>query len=147
MNDAQTPVTAVTEEEALTLLASKSFGPLVVHSSSDIDLFPLNYVVHNGRIYFRTAEGTKLFTLNLNSDVLFEADEVETIDGTPGQAWSVIVRGTARILSDADEIHAADELPLRPWIPTLKYNYVEIAPNRDGVSGRRFILGEEPERY
>ena len=42
-------------------------------------------------------------------------------------------------------IQEADELPLKPWLPTLKYNYVEITPEE--ISGRRFQLGEEPERY
>jgi len=34
---------------------------------------------------------------------------------------------------------------LRPLVPTLKYIYVEIIP--ETLSGRRFQLGPEPERY
>lgn len=129
-------------EESLELLATNTFGRLVVRRKDDMDLFPLNYIVHEGKIFFRTAEGSKLFTLTLNNDVLFEADEV---DGETREAWSVIVKGTARALTAASEIEAADELPLTPWLPTLKYIYVEITPK--DVSGRRFQLGEEPERY
>lgn len=129
-------------EESLELLATKTFGRLVVRRKDDMDLFPLNYLVHEGEIYFRTAEGSKLFSLTLNNDVLFEADNV---DGDSQEAWSVVVKGTARTLSSNAEIEAADQLPLKPWLPTLKYNYVVVSPNE--ISGRKFHLGDEPERY
>lgn len=147
MTDAHPPVVQLTDDEALALLSTKTFGRLVVHRKDDLDLFPLNYLVHDGKILFRTAEGTKLFSLNLNGDVLFEADDVDQTGDGEGEAWSVIIKGTARILTDSDDIHTADELPLKPWLPTLKFNYVEIAPSEGGISGRRFALGEEPERY
>lgn len=132
----------LSDEESLELLATKTFGRLVVHRKDDMDLFPLNYLVHEGEIYFRTAEGSKLFSLTLNNDVLFEADNV---DGDSQEAWSVVVKGTARTLSSNAEIEAADQLPLKPWLPTLKYNYVVVSPNE--ISGRKFHLGDEPERY
>lgn len=132
----------LSDEESLELLATKTFGRLVVRRNDDMDLFPLNYLVHEGEIYFRTAEGSKLFSLTLNNDVLFEADNV---DGDSQEAWSVVVKGTARTLSSNAEIEAADQLPLKPWLPTLKYNYVVVSPNE--ISGRKFHLGDEPERY
>ena len=132
----------LSDEESLELLATKTFGRLVVRRKDDMDLFPLNYLVHEGEIYFRTAEGSKMFSLTLNNDVLFEADNV---DGDSQEAWSVVVKGTARTLSSNAEIEAADQLPLKPWLPTLKYNYVVVSPNE--ISGRKFHLGDEPERY
>lgn len=132
----------LSDEESLELLTTKTFGRLVVRRKDDMDLFPLNYLVHEGEIYFRTAEGAKLFSLTLNNDVLFEADNV---DGDSQEAWSVVVKGTARTLTSNAEIEAADQLPLKPWLPTLKYNYVVVSPNE--ISGRKFHLGEEPERY
>ena len=137
----------LTDEEALARLATTSLGRVVVRTTDDIDLFPLNYVVSDGKIYFRTAEGTKLFTLTqIDARVLFEADHVDTdADGKPAHAWSVIVKGEARVLTSPDDIHAADDLPLTPWLPTLKYNYVEVTPAE--ISGRDFALGEEPDRY
>ncbi|HIW91859.1 MAG TPA: pyridoxamine 5'-phosphate oxidase family protein [Candidatus Corynebacterium avicola] len=146
-NTTDSDITRLDEKEALDLLATTSLGRLVVRRSDDVDLFPLNFVVSDGRIYFRTAEGTKLFTLaEIDSKVLFESDHVDTdAEGNPAQAWSVIVKGTARVLTGSEEIHEAESLPLKPWLPTLKYNFVEINPTE--VSGRRFDLGEEPERY
>lgn len=67
-------------------------------------------------------------------------DEVR--DGT---ARSVVVHGTARELDAAAEKDEIDSLPLRPWIPTVKYNIVEITPSE--ITGRQFDIGPEPERY
>ena len=140
MADFENPIEILKEDEALELMGDHQLGRLVVRIKDDCDSYPLNYVVNEGKIYFRTAEGSKLFTVSINDRVLFEADE-----HTEDKAWSVIVKGRARILQRTDEIQEADELPLKPWLPTLKYNYVEITPEE--ISGRRFQLGEEPERY
>lgn len=140
MADFENPIEILKEDEALELMGNQQLGRLVVRIKDDFDIYPLNYVVNEDKIYFRTAEGSKLFTVSINDRVLFEAD-----DHTEDKAWSVIVKGSARILQKTDEIQKADELPLKPWLPTLKYNYVEITPEE--ISGRRFQLGEEPERY
>lgn len=140
MADFENPIEILKEDEALELMGDQQLGRLVVRIKDDFDIYPLNYVVNEGKIYFRTAEGSKLFTVSINERVLFEAD-----DHTEDKAWSVIVKGSARILQKTDEIQKADELPLKPWLPTLKYNYVEITPEE--ISGRRFQLGEEPECY
>ena len=132
----------LTPEESLELLATQTFGRLVVQRSDDIDLFPLNYAVHDGKIYFRTAEGTKLFSVRLDHEVLFEADHV---DHEAHEAWSVIIKGSARPLVSSAETLAAEDYGLEPWLPSFKYNFVEITP-RD-ISGRKFRLGEEPQRY
>lgn len=47
----------LTDEEALDRLSTTTLGRVVVSRSDDMDLFPLNYVVNDGKIYFRTAEG------------------------------------------------------------------------------------------
>lgn len=133
-------ITVLSREEALELMGTESLGRIVVRRKDDMDIFPVNFVIDNGTIYFRTAEGNKLFTVALNHDVLFEADHV---DGD--RAWSVVVKGTAEVLKDAAKIHHADTLDLKPWVPTLKYNFVAVTPVE--VSGRSFILGDEPERY
>ena len=130
MTDNHSPVTHLTDEQSLDLLATKTFGRLVVHRKNDIDLFPLNYIVHDGKILFRTAEGSKLLGVVMNADVAFEVDEL-----VGEHATSVIVRGRARRLEE-DEEHRADNVPLRPWVPTAKWNVVEIEVSE--ISGRGF---------
>lgn len=134
------PVKRLNEQESRERLGRVSLGRIVVRRSDDIDIFPVNYVQNENCLYFRTAEGNKLFSINLNHDVLFEVDDVgeET-------AWSVVIKGNAEIVRDYAMISHLDTLELKPWIPTQKYIYVQITPAE--ITGREFQLGEEPERY
>jgi nitroimidazol reductase NimA-like FMN-containing flavoprotein (pyridoxamine 5'-phosphate oxidase superfamily) len=100
----------------------------------------VNFVVSQGALYFRTAPGDKLLELSVNPDVAFEIDGFDE-----HTAWSVVVKGVAERLETQTEIDEADQLPLTPWIPTLKYRWVRINPT--AVSGRSFNRGPEPERY
>ena len=134
------PVQHLDEDDCWDLLISSSFGRLALSVSGEPDIYPVNFVASDKRLVFRTAEGTKLLELTVNNRVAFETDGVGR-----DEAWSVVVRGEARVLEKQAEIEAADQLPLRPLIPTLKYIYVEITPKT--VTGRRFQLGPEPDRY
>jgi nitroimidazol reductase NimA-like FMN-containing flavoprotein (pyridoxamine 5'-phosphate oxidase superfamily) len=134
------PLRVLTDDECWTRVSTQELGRLVTHVGDVIDIFPVNYAVDRETIVFRTAEGSKLFELTVNDQVLFEVD-----DHTDEDAWSVVVRGHAHRLATSDEVAQADRLPLKPWVPTLKYNYVRIEPT--GLSGRAFHRGPEPERY
>lgn len=133
-------ITFLSDRQCWDRLAEQQLGRLVTHVGDVLDIFPVNYTVDGESIVFRTAEGSKLTELSINDQVLFEVD-----DYTETDAWSVVVRGTAARLETAEEVNAADALPLKPWIPTLKYNYVRIVPA--SLSGRDLRRGEEPDRY
>jgi nitroimidazol reductase NimA-like FMN-containing flavoprotein (pyridoxamine 5'-phosphate oxidase superfamily) len=134
------PVRILNDDECWELLLSSSFGRLAAAVADDIEIFPLNFVAADNRLLFRTAEGTKLLALTVNNKVALETDNIGR-----GDAWSVVVKGIARVLDTQAEIDAANALPLRPLVPTLKYIWVEITPTE--LSGRRFALEPEPERY
>lgn len=135
------PIIDFDESRSLELLATESLGRLVTVSQGRAEIFPVNYALSpEGKLFFRTAEGTKLASITVQPDVLFQVDHV---DGD--SAWSIVVRGTARRLDSFTEINDAEELDLKPWVPTLKYNFVEITPEQ--ISGRGFTFGDEPERY
>ncbi|TFD34843.1 pyridoxamine 5'-phosphate oxidase family protein [Cryobacterium sp. TMT1-19] len=134
------PVQNLSEDDCWDLLISSSFGRLAMSISGEPDIYPVNFVSADRQLVFRTAEGTKLLELTVNNRVAFEIDGIGR-----SEAWSVVVRGEARVLDKQAEIEAADQLPLRPLIPTLKYIYVEITPTR--ITGRRFQLSPEPDRY
>lgn len=127
-------------EECWELLRSQQLGRLAIGVGGEIDIFPVNFLAEPQSILIRTAPGTKLLELVIAQQVAFE------IDGySDEEAWSVVLKGTAHRLERQSEIDEADRLPLTPWIPTLKYEYVRIGAN--SVSGRRFRRGPEPERY
>lgn len=133
------PVLELSDEQSWRLLEGTRHGRLVVSVAGEPDIFPVNYVSSNGKLYLRTAPGNKLAQLTINSAVLFEADGILS-----DEAWSVILRGKARVLSNSAELAAVEELGLKSWVPTLKDFYVEIEP--ESVSGRHFQLGDQPER-
>lgn len=133
------PVVELTPEQCWQYLEHTQHGRLALSVLNQPDIYPINYLAHDGVILLRTAPGTKLAELTVNSHVALEADGI-----TSDEAWSVVVKGTVRELQTTDEIAAADQLPLRPWIRTEKYRYLEITPEQ--VNGRFFNLGPEPER-
>ncbi len=135
----QGPIVVLSDHESWDLLKSAALGRLVTHIGDQVEIFPVNFVTQNHTILFRTAEGTKLFGTVMNDQVLFEVDDHNAAEG-----WSVIIRGTARVLVGSDDIHEADRAQLLPWTGTEKLRYVRITPNE--VTGRRFIFGPEPER-
>jgi nitroimidazol reductase NimA-like FMN-containing flavoprotein (pyridoxamine 5'-phosphate oxidase superfamily) len=134
----QGPITVLSDDESWDLLMSAALGRLVTHIGDQLEIFPVNFVTQGRTLLFRTAEGTKLFSTVMNDKVLFEVDDHTVVGG-----WSVVVRGTARVLTASDEIHEAERAQLLPWIATEKLRYVRITPNE--LSGRRFVFGPEPE--
>jgi nitroimidazol reductase NimA-like FMN-containing flavoprotein (pyridoxamine 5'-phosphate oxidase superfamily) len=133
------PVLELDEEQSWKLLDATKHGRLVVSVAGEPDIFPVNYLTSDRKIYLRTAPGNKLAQLTINSRILFETDGILS-----DEAWSVVLRGTARVLTNAAELAAVEDLGLKTWVPTLKDFYVEIVPT--SVSGRHFQLGEQPER-
>lgn len=130
--DHENPVEELSTDACWDLLRSNELGRIAFHLGPEVHLTPVNYGVDGKHLLFRTAPGSKLVGVLMNADIVFEIDSF-----TEHDAWSVIVRGTARRL-DEDEVHRADDLDLRPWVPTQKYEVVEIRP--DTVTGRRFLL-------
>ncbi|GAA2965042.1 MULTISPECIES: pyridoxamine 5'-phosphate oxidase family protein [Microbacterium] len=133
-------VATLSDAECWQLLAGEELGRLVTRVGDVLDIFPVNYVVDRDTVVFRTAAGSKLVELTVNDEVLFEVDHY-----TDAAAWSVIIRGRAQRLATEEDVEAADELPLRPWLPTLKYHYVRVSA--ETMSGRSFRRGPEPDRY
>ncbi|MGK2852884.1 MAG: pyridoxamine 5'-phosphate oxidase family protein [Microbacteriaceae bacterium] len=134
------PVEELSTDESMILMASEQLGRLALSVGGLPEIFPINFIVNDGKILFRTAEGTKLLALTINAHVAIEADSFSR-----AEAWSVVVKGTARALENEQEIFEANKLTLTPWVPTLKQVFVEITPTE--VTGRRFDIGPEPERY
>ena len=132
------PVERLSEEESWAFLESQEFARLAFAIAGEPDIVPINIYARDRIVYFRTAEGSKLLGITVNANVALEADAI-----AGDQATSVIVHGTARELERDSEYDYADSLPLRSWVPTLKYHYVGITCEE--ITGRRFHLGEPQE--
>ena len=138
--DDTSPIEHLSHDAAWASLTSETVGRLAVSVGTQPDIFPVNYIGHENKVYFRTGEGTKLLELTINANVAFEADGYDDTS-----AWSVVVIGTARAVESQRMIDTLNELPLHPFAPTLKYVWVEITPTE--LRGRSFEMGPEPERY
>ena len=119
-----------TPEQCWAMLRAEEVGRLAFRLIDEVHILPINYAVDGNTLLFRTAEGDKLLGVVMGSDVAFEIDQYDETS-----ARSVVVRGTARLLGE-DEAHRAENVPLRSWVGTWKYNVVEIAP--EVVTGREF---------
>jgi uncharacterized protein len=118
-------------EQCWSMLEKESFGRLAVSTSSGVDIFPINFLVHERALYFRTGPGSKLIDIAHDQLVAFE------VDGThAGRRWSVVVRGEAKRLSSDAEIEASGVRELHTATPSAKHNYVRI--HATAVSGRQF---------
>ena len=138
--DEVNPIEHLSSDASWAFLMSESVGRLAVSVDTQPDIFPLNYVGHDGKVYFRTAEGTKLLELTVNANVAFEADGFDDTS-----SWSVVVLGAARAIESPGKIDTLNALPLHPFAPALKYVWVEITPTE--LRGRSFKMGPEPQRY
>ena len=94
-------------------------------------ILPVNYIVDGRSVVFHTAAGKKLAAVDQRERVVFEVDHIE-----PGSArgWSVLLRGFAEHVTDPDEIHRLERLPLQPWDRTPKTDFIRFTTHL--VSGR-----------
>lgn len=119
--------------ECWALMRNEAYGRLAVTSEDGPDIFPINALVDGGTLVFRTASGSKLAALRADPRVAFEVDGY---DPAARVAWSVVIRGTARLVSDQYEGLAVVELGVTPWQHGPKPEFLRVEPAT--VSGRRF---------
>lgn len=142
-NSDRKAIVKLSVSESWGLLREQVVGRLAVITNGDPhpDIFPVNYIVDHGTIVFRTAEGTKLAAA-IDHPVAFEVDGY---DPATGEAWSVVVKGTAREVKNLYEVLDALNLPLFPWHAAPKPRIVRI--EADQVTGRRFHVLDTPSRH
>lgn len=94
-------------------------------------VLPVNCVVVDGNIAFRTAGDSMLHDLGDGTRVAFEADHVDPVAES---GWSVLVRGSLREVLDnelRDRLVAAGS---HPWAPGPKDRWMVVTPTV--ISGR-----------
>jgi osmotically-inducible protein OsmY len=113
------------------LLGAEGVGRLGIRDASGVDIFPVNYRVHDSKVYFRSGPGVKMIRVAAAPEVAFE------VDGHDAEwTWSVVVKGEAQRLDDDAEIIASGIQEVAPAHPSDKFNYVRIQPRQ--ITGRRF---------
>ena len=131
---ARTP-DVLSTSQSWALLRETVVGRLAVVVGDQPEIFPVNYLVDHGSIVFRTAEGTKL-AASIGRPVAFEVD---AIDASWEEGWSVVVHGHAELLDSEDVISKLGDLLVRPWVPAERASHIRIVPER--ITGRSIEAG------
>jgi nitroimidazol reductase NimA-like FMN-containing flavoprotein (pyridoxamine 5'-phosphate oxidase superfamily) len=132
--DPRTGIEVLDRAECMRLLATQPVGRLAVADEGHPVIFPVNYVLHDDHIVFRTAPGTKLDAAARRGPAAFEIDQTDPVYQI---GWSVVVTGTVEAATDAALVEQLAALPLRSWSPHEKSNWARIRVDR--VSGRRIV--------
>jgi len=96
-------------------------------------VLPVNYAVVDDTVFFRTFEGSKLYAALRRQRVAFEVD---AIDETWQDGWSVLAVGSLDIERDA-ALSAAVDHDLASWAASEAEQLVRL--DIDQLSGRRVI--------
>ena len=120
-------------QECLALVASQPVGRIAFVHGGEPAVLPVNHVVVDGAIGFRTTPGSKLDHAIMRRPVAFEVDAVDPETRT---GWSVLVRGVADLVEDTRAFDAAgDPVPV-PWSAHAEGG-VWMTIHAEEVSGRR----------
>jgi len=124
-------------DECLTLLASRPYGRLAYLDAGAPSIVPVNHLVDGSTIVLRSLDGGKLGAAIFERPVAFELDD---LDFTTRSGWSVVVRGRAEVVDEADT--ANYEKWLDSWAvgDGARTTWVRILA--DEVSGRRLSPSE-----
>jgi nitroimidazol reductase NimA-like FMN-containing flavoprotein (pyridoxamine 5'-phosphate oxidase superfamily) len=128
----------LTRYECMRLLAERRLGRLAFVARAGQPLIvPVNYVVDGGSIWIASGPGPKLQAAERRDVVSFEVDD---IDESTQQGWSVVVTGRAERLepTSPEARTRTGALPLPPaWAPGPRRHLIRIRATR--VSGRWLV--------
>ncbi len=128
-------VEVLNRAEAIALLESQEVGRLVYTRRALPAVRPVNFAVRGGAVLIWTGSASSLGQAVRGAVVAFEADE---LDRATRSGWSVVVVGTAQLVTDETELTRARLDGPSPWAPGIKDHLIRIPLTM--VSGR--WLGE-----
>lgn len=133
MDTRSTTSTHLTTAECWAHLENENVGRLaVIGRDGNPDIFPVNFIAHEGCIYIRTAPDIKMVRLADRPGAAFE------VDGHTGAAWwSVVARGEAELVRNEVDIERSGVTRLTTASPRHKQHVIRLRPA--AVTGRRFV--------
>jgi hypothetical protein len=133
-----TTLVEMTPEECWRRMGSTDIGRLAVidHRPStrgpSATIVPVNFLVHDGAIFFRSGPGGKMLDITQHPRVAFE------LDGHRGRRfWSVVVHGDAHRLNSDIDIENSGIQQLEAFHDDDKNNFVRI--DVVSITGRSFF--------
>ena len=139
----ETTLRALDEDECLQLISPGGIGRLAFTGRYGLTVFPVNYRVHDGMIVFRTAaysptdEDLRTGIPGAEYGVAFEVD---AIDETAREGWSVLIHGPAHHMDSLTEHRLGMQTGVEPWPEGPRDQAICITPTR--ITGRRITTRE-----
>ena len=132
----------ISADECAALLRENHLGRIALVSTGLPLILPVNYVMDDTEVVFRTSSGSKFDAAVRHAPVAFEIDGIDERHQT---GWSVLLRGRLHHVTDPAEIARLEQLPLVPWVPGEHPYFVRVTPS--GTSGRRITVPVLPSDY
>jgi nitroimidazol reductase NimA-like FMN-containing flavoprotein (pyridoxamine 5'-phosphate oxidase superfamily) len=126
------------EDECVRLIAPGGIGRLVFAGRFDLTVLPVNYVLRDGAILFRTAQAGSTdedLRTGIEHAEYRVAFEVDDFDAETREGWSVLIQGPAHHLDDPGEQADAVAAGVEPWPGGEREHFIQITPVR--ITGRR----------
>ena len=101
-------------------------------------VLPVNYKWHDGAVVFRTTRHSAMdedLQTGISGGDYLVAFEIDEIDVTGRQGWSVLIQGPAHHVESEVERESAVKAGVEPWPAGERELFMRIVPNR--VTGRR----------
>jgi len=130
---ADTPVLASLDPaECRALIAAGGVGRvLFVEPGRGPVAVPVNYRMDGDDVVFRTASGSGLADGIRQASVSFDVDQ---LDEALGEGWSVLLTGSASVITDPAEVDRLKSLSIDPWAGGDRPMYVRLRAHQ--VTGR-----------
>jgi nitroimidazol reductase NimA-like FMN-containing flavoprotein (pyridoxamine 5'-phosphate oxidase superfamily) len=128
-------------DECWVLLRPRHLGRIAFFGDGGAEVQPVNYLVDDDTIVFRTDIGLKWSVAVAGDRITFEVDEANADLRT---GWSVVVKGRAEEVLDPAQLDRLRRLPLRPWTGGDKRHWLRLHPTK--ISGRRVVLRPAHDR-
>ncbi len=123
--------------ECLRRLAKVPVGRIVHTRHALPAVLPLNFCLDSdGGVLLRTSAASELVRAIEGSVVAFEADDV---DAAAHSGWSVVVTGSAAVVTDPVERDRLTRTGPCSWVPSPEEVFVRIEPEL--VTGRELVGG------
>lgn len=115
------------------LLTTQEVGRVAVCTSDGPRIVPVNYVVIDDSVVFRTTPYSVIGMHSWNSQMAFEVDEIDTEQQS---GWSVVATGRGTVVEDDVELRRiqSGHQP-RPWAGGQRWLFVRL--RWDDLTGRR----------
>jgi uncharacterized protein len=134
-------LTKLDRDECLELLGGARIARVVLSANGIPVALPVNFAVLDGDVVFAIDRG-EVFDAAVQEAVFsVEVDDVDPIYHT---GWSVLVTGVAEMLTEAQDIAQARQLPVQPWAPGPHRFFVRVRSTV--VTGRRIAWGSSSPR-